>query len=659
MKSIESKAINTIRFLSVDAIEKAKSGHPGLPMGGASMAYVLWSKVLKHNPAEPKWPNRDRFVLSAGHGSMLLYSLLHLFGYDLSLEDLKEFRQWGSKTPGHPEYGHTPGVETTTGPLGQGFANAVGMAIAEERLAAEFNRPKLKLVDHYTYVYAGDGCLMEGISSEAASLAGHLGLAKLICLYDDNKITIDGSTDIAFTEDVQKRFEAYGWQVLKVADGEDTEAIASALEEAKKDKERPSLIMVRTIIGYGSPAKQGKSSAHGSPLGGEEVLKTKENLGWPIEPTFLVPDEVREHFALKQKELAQDYQKWLDIFALYRKEYPLETRKWQDWHEHKLPLGLKDKEAFHVFPKPMATRALSGNILEVLSNNLDNLMGGSADLSPSNNSFLKEKGEFQKDLRQANNIHYGVREHAMGAISNGLVVHGGLRSFTATFLVFADYMKPAIRMAALSKLPSIFVFTHDSVAVGEDGPTHQPIEHLLMLRSIPNLHVLRPADGRETAQAWLHALERKDGPTAIILTRQGLPQLAGTGKEALKGAYIIGEETSRPDLIILASGSELALALEAKEILIEKDLDVRIVSMISWELFDAQPASYKEKILPKEIEKKIALEAGHPFGWERYVGSQGLVKAIDDFGYSAPGSLVLEKLGFTPQAVADLILAYI
>ncbi len=659
MKTVEEKAVNTIRFLSVDAIEKAKSGHPGLPMGGATMAYVLWSEFLKHNPAASLWPDRDRFILSAGHGSMLLYSLLHLFGYGLTLEDLKEFRSFASKTPGHPEYGHTVGVETTTGPLGQGFANAVGMAIAEERLAAEFNRPGFNIVDHYTYVYAGDGCLMEGISAEAASLAGHLGLGKLICLYDDNEITIDGPTGISFSEDVGMRFEACNWQVISVADGEDREAIREAIAKAKKETNKPSLLMIKTIIGFGSPGKQGKSAAHGSPLGEEEVRKTKENLGWPPKPSFFIPEDVQKHFEALSRKGQESYQEWLKLFNEYKEKYPQEAKKWEEWHSGKIAPQLKEEASLWKYDKKVATRAASGAVLQTISQHVPNLMGGSADLTPSTVTFLKEKGVFQKDNPAGNNIHYGVREHAMGAISNGLILHGGLKSFTATFLVFSDYMKPAIRMAALSKVPSIFVFTHDSVAVGEDGPTHQPIEHLAMLRSIPNLHVLRPADGRETAAAWLHALERQEGPTAIILTRQGVQQLAGTGLAAHKGAYPVGRDSDNPDVILLASGSEVGLAVEVQALLADKDVDARVVSMISWELFRAQPADYREKILPAAMEKRIAIEAGHPIGWESFVGDRGLVKGIADYGFSAPGAVVLEKLGFTAPALTKMVLDYL
>lgn len=659
MKTIEEKAVNTIRFLSVDAIEKAKSGHPGLPMGGATMAYVLWSEFLKHNPAASLWPDRDRFILSAGHGSMLLYSLLHLFGYGLTLEDLKEFRSFASKTPGHPEYGHTVGVETTTGPLGQGFANGVGMAIAEERLAAEFNRPGFEIVDHYTYVYAGDGCLMEGITAEAASLAGHLGLGKLICLYDDNEITIDGPTSITFSEDVGMRFKAYGWQVISVADGEDREAIKKAIAEARKEKEKPSLLMIKTVIGFGSPNKQGKSAVHGSPLGEEEVRRSKENLGWPLEPSFHVPEDVQKHFEALSRKGQDDYKKWLNLFKGYKEKYPEEAARWEEWQASKVSPLLKEEASLWEHDKKMATRASSGAVLQTISRHIPNLMGGSADLTPSTVTFLKEKGIFQKGSRQGNNIHYGVREHAMGAISNGLVLHGGLKSFTATFLVFSDYMKPAIRMAALSKVPSIFVFTHDSVAVGEDGPTHQPIEQLAMLRSIPNLHVLRPADGRETAAAWLHALERKEGPSAIILTRQNVPQLDGTGLIAHKGGYILGQDSGEPDVILLASGSEVSLAMEVKKLLEDNDVDARVVSMMSWELFLAQPVDYREKVLPPTVKKRVAIEAGHPIGWESFVGGQGLVKGISGYGFSAPGALVLEKLGFTAPALTKMVLAYL
>ena len=647
MQSIDELCVNTIRFLSVEAIEKAKSGHPGLPLGGAAMAYALWSGQLKHDPAVPDWPDRDRFVLSAGHGSMLLYALLHLSGYDLPLEEIKSFRQWGSRTPGHPEYGVTPGVEVTTGPLGQGFAAAVGMAIAEVRLAAEFNRPGYAVVDHYTYIYAGDGCMMEGITSEAASLAGHLKLNKLICLYDDNRITIDGTTEITFTEDVGKRFEAYGWQVLRVEQGNDTGAVAEAIEKARRS-ERPTLIAVRTEIGYGSPQKQGRPEAHGAPLGEEEIRRTKENLGWPLEPSFLVPDKVKTHFAGIRKKLAAQRGSWDRLMEAYRLEYPELASRWESWHSRQLPEALLDDPALWSFEKPVATRVASGEVLQVLAKHLPNLIGGSADLKGSTGSYLRERGDFQAVNPQGSNIAFGVREHAMGTILAGMALHGGLRPFGSTFFVFSDYMKPSLRLAALMGAPVIFVFTHDSIAVGEDGPTHQPVEQLAGLRAIPDLDLLRPADGRETAAAWLHALSRTGGPTALVLTRQGLPLLPGSGREALKGAYVISPENNGPtDLIIIASGSEVSLALQAGALLEERGFSVRVVSMVSWELFERQEESYRKQILPDAVENRLVVEAASPMGWERYAGRRGCIIGLTGFGASAPGAFLMEKMGFT------------
>ncbi len=655
MNAIEEKAINAIRFLAVDAVEKANSGHPGLPMGGAAMAYTLWSGFLKHCPEDPGWPDRDRFVLSAGHGSMLLYALLHLFGYGLSMEELKNFRQWGSKTPGHPEYGHTPGVETTTGPLGQGFANAVGMAIAERRLAAEFNREGYPLVDHHTYVYAGDGCMMEGITSEAASLAGHLQLAKLICLYDDNDITIDGSTDLAFTEDTGKRFEAYGWQVLKVEEGNRVELLTEAIAEAKQEVNRTSLLMVKTKIGYGSPNKQGTADAHGAPLGKEEVALTRENLGWPAEPTFYVPPEVNEHFAKIGEILTAKKEEWSALFADYRREYLEMAEQWDSWFSGQVPEELvEDSRLWQFEDKPLATRAASGQVMQVLAEHLPNMIGGSADLNASTKTYLKGFGDFQADNISGSNINFGVREHAMGAILSGLSLHGGLRPFGSTFLVFFDYMKPAVRLASMMQLPVTFVYTHDSVAVGEDGPTHQPVEHLANLRSIPHLHVLRPADGVETSAAWLHALQRRCGPSALILSRQKLPQLSSSGKGALKGGYVIGaEKSSGLDLILIASGSEVSPALKAQEKLQDEGYSVRVVSMISRELFLAQEEDYREEVLPAAAEKRIVIEAALPMGWEDIAGSKGAIIGLDDFGASAPGDLVLEKRGICVENIVN------
>jgi transketolase len=653
LKNTDQLAVNTIRFLAVDAVEKANSGHPGLPMGGAAIAYTLWSRFLKHCPDCPDWKDRDRFVLSAGHGSMLLYSLLHLYGYGLALDELKKFRQWGSRTPGHPEFGHTPGVETTTGPLGQGFANAVGMAIAERRLAAKFNRSDYPIVDHYTYVYVGDGCMMEGITSEAASLAGHLGLGKLICLYDDNKITIDGGTEIAFTEDVSKRFEAYGWQVLKVSDGNKVEAIAEAIAAARQNLEQPSLIMVRTSIGYGSPNKQDSPDAHGAPLGADEVLLTKKNLGWPLEPKFFVPEEVSTDLANQHKQLQARKEKWDELLASYGLKYPDLLIAWQEWHSGETPPPLeKDSRLWDYGEKAAATRALSGQVMQVLFEYLPNMIGGAADLNASTKTRLKSSSDFQANNPSGSNINFGVREHAMGGILSGLALHGGLRPFGSTFLVFFDYMKPSVRLAAMMGLPVAYVYTHDSVAVGEDGPTHQPIEQLANLRSIPNLQVLRPADGRETAAAWLHALQRRCGPSALILSRQNLPQLTGTGQEALKGGYIVSREKgSHPDLILIASGSELHLAFEAQQRLQEDGHSVRVVSMVSRELFLAQDEAYRETVLPGNVERRILIEAALPMGWDKIVGPKGKVIGIEEFGASAPGEIVLEKKGITAAAI--------
>ncbi|MBM4236780.1 MAG: transketolase [Firmicutes bacterium] len=655
MKNIDQLAVNTIRFLAVDAVEKANSGHPGLPMGGAAMAYTLWSRFLKHCPDCPDWKDRDRFVLSAGHGSMLIYALLHLYGYGLSLEELQDFRQWGSRTPGHPEYRHTPGVETTTGPLGQGFANAVGMAIAEKRLAAEFNRPGFAIVDHYTYVYAGDGCMMEGITSEAASLAGHLGLCKLICLYDDNQITIDGGTELAFTEDVGKRFEAYGWQVMKVNEGNNPETLEKAISVAKQNQEQPSLIMVRTSIGYGSPNKQGSSEAHGAPLGADEVLLTKNNLGWPAEPEFYVPDEVYAHLADQRKQLKAVKEKWDELLDAYGREYPDLLKSWHEWHSGEVsPALTEDNRLWDFSEKAAATRSLSGEIMQVLFEYLPNLIGGSADLNASTKTRIKNSPDFQKDNPAGSNIHFGVREHAMGGILSGLALHGGLRPFGSTFLVFFDYMKPAVRLAAMMGLPVTYVYTHDSVAVGEDGPTHQPIEQLANLRSIPNLHLLRPADGRETAAAWLHAVQRRCGPSALILSRQNLPQLPGTSKEALKGGYIVSrEKADQPDIILIATGSELQLALEAQQKLQEQGYALRVVSMICRELFLVQDKAYRDSVLPPKADKRILIEAALPIGWEAIIGPHGVVIGIERFGASAPGDVALKEMGITTDTLVE------
>lgn len=652
MKSVEQLSVNTIRILSAEAVERAKSGHPGMPMGAAPTAYTLWAKHMKHNPSNPQWSDRDRFALSGGHASMLIYSLLHLFGYGLTIDDIKNFRQFNSKTPGHPEYGHTIGVETTTGPLGQGFATGVGMAIAEAHLAAKFNRPGYNIVDHYTYVLAGDGCMMEGISSEAASLAGTLKLSKLIVLYDSNQISIEGSTDIAFTEDVGKRFEAYGWQVIVVEDGNDIDAIGKAIEEAKADTDRPSLIEVKTEIGYGCPDKQGTASAHGEPLGAENLKKTKEFLGWKWDEPFYVPSEVRQHMEdIKQQGQKQE-EEWNKLWESYKKEYPELSEEWELWHDDKLPVDLLNDEDFWKFDGDMATRAASGKVINRLSKLIPNLIGGSADLAPSTKTIMEDRGHFSAEDRTGSNMHFGVREHAMAAIGNGMALHGGLRPYVSTFFVFSDYMKGGMRLSALMGLPLIYVLTHDSIGVGEDGPTHQPVEHLAALRSMPNMTVFRPADPKETAAGWYTALTRKNSPTALVLTRQNLPLYDETGKDALKGGYILKDsEGETPDIILMASGSEVELIYEAQKVLKEKGIDARVVSMPSWELFEEQSCEYKEKVLPSQVKARLAVEAGCELGWHKYVGLDGDVIAINSFGASGPADILFEEFGFTVQNV--------
>jgi len=654
MNRIEQLCINTIRVLSAEAIEKAKSGHPGMPLGAAPMAYTLWARHMKHNPCNPKWVNRDRFVLSAGHASMLIYSLLHLFGYGLTIEDIKSFRQFGSKTPGHPEYGHTPGVETTTGPLGQGFANAVGMALAEAYLAAKFNRPGYNVVDHYTYVIAGDGCMMEGISYEAASLAGTLGLGKLIVLYDSNSISIEGPTDIAFREDVGKRFEAQGWQVLKVEDGNDIEAIDKAIAQAKAETTKPSLIIVKTQIAYGCPAKQGSASAHGEPLGEENIRQMKEYLGWPSEEPFYVPPEVREHMNTLIEKGKKAEHEWNALWEAYSKEYPELAREWEIWHSDTLPVDLLEDDEFWKFEKKTATRNASGEVINRLAKVIPNLIGGSADLAPSNKTIMKGRGDFSAEDRTGSNLHFGVREHAMAAIANGMALHGGLRVYVATFFVFSDYMKAAMRLSAMMGLPVIYVLTHDSIGVGADGPTHQPVEHLAALRSMPNMTVFRPADAKETAAGWYVALTNRTGPTALVLTRQDVPLYQETSKEALKGAYILlDSEKDTPDIILIASGSEVQLVYEAHKVLKEKGIDARVVSMPSWELFEKQPEEYKQKVLPDAVKVRLAVEAGSSLGWHRYVGWQGDVIALDRFGASGKADVLFREFGFTVDRVVE------
>ena len=652
--------INTIRFLAVDAVEQAKSGHPGMPMGAAPMAYVLWTRHLRHNPRDPKWPNRDRFILSAGHGSMLLYALLHLTGYELPMEELQRFRQWGSRTPGHPEYGLTPGVETTTGPLGQGFANAVGMAIAEQYLAAHFNREGFPLFDHFTYVIASDGDLMEGISHEAASLAGHLGLGKLIVLYDDNDISIDGPTDITFTEDVGARFEAYGWHVQHVGDGNDLAAIDAALWQARAESERPSLIIVRTHIGYGSPNKQDTAAVHGAPLGPEEVHLTKQNLGWPEDKTFYVPAEVYRHMRQAVARGQQWQAEWEALHARYREAYPAEAAELDRWLKRQLPPGWDEGLPVFEAGKAVATRNASGAVLDVLAARLPELIGGSADLAESNKTHPRGREAFSRDNRKGGYIHFGVREHAMAAICNGLSLHG-LRAYASTFLIFSDYLRPALRLSALMEQPVIYVFTHDSIGLGEDGPTHQPVEHLASLRAIPHVVVLRPADATETVEAWKVALERRDGPTVLVLTRQGVPvldrQQLAPAEGVRRGAYVLKEAQGALQAILLASGSEVHVALAAAEQLEAEGIGTRVVSVPSWELFDRQEATYREAVLPASVTVRVAVEAGVGQGWERLVGCQGRIVSLERFGASAPGKVLFEKFGFTPARVAGEVQA--
>jgi transketolase len=656
--SIEQLAINTIRTLSIDAIEQANSGHPGITMGAAPMAYVLWTKLMKHNPANPSWFNRDRFVLSAGHGSMLLYSLLHLCGYPIELSDIKQFRQWNSITPGHPEYGHTPGVEATTGPLGQGIGMAVGMAMAERHLAAIYNRPGHTIIDHYTYVLCGDGDLMEGISSEAASLAGHLKLGRLIVLYDSNQISLDGETSHAFTDDIAKRFEAYGWQYMRVEDGNDIQAIYEAIDQARKEQERPTLIEIRTVIGYGSPNKAGKSDVHGAPLGSEEVKRVKKAYGWPGEEPFYVPEAVRELFAEVKRRGEQEEAAWLEKLRAYEEAHPQLAAQLKLAINGQLPAGWDDEiPSYSVSDKAIATRSASGEILNAIARRLPTLIGGSADLASSNKTLLKGEETFRAPDYTGRNIWFGVREHAMGAALNGMLLHGGVRVYGGTFLVFSDYLRPAIRLAAIMKLPVVYVFTHDSIAVGEDGPTHEPIEHLPSLRAIPGLYVLRPADANETAAAYRFAVQKADGPVAMILTRQNLPILEGTKERAPdyfeKGAYILSEPQEYPQGILLATGSEVSLALRAQQQLLSEGYPVRVVSMPSWELFERQDQSYRDSVLPPSITARLAIEMARPLGWERYVGDKGAILGIDTFGASAPGERVMKEFGFTVEHVVE------
>lgn len=656
---LDQLCINTIRLLAVDAVQKANSGHPGMPMGSAPMAYILWTRFLKHNPSNPSWPNRDRFVLSAGHGSMLLYSLLHLTGYDMPMAELQQFRQWGSKTPGHPEHWLVPGIETTTGPLGQGFGNGVGMGIAQKYLAAHFNRPGHEIVDYKIYAIAGDGCLMEGVSSEAASLAGHLQLDNLVYFYDDNHISIEGDTKLAFTEDRAKRFEAYGWFVQKLADGNDLEAIDAAIRAAQAERGRPSIIMVRTHIGYGSPNKHDTAEAHGTALGVEEVKLTKQNLGWPLEPPFLVPDEARSHFRLALEKGAKAEAEWKTKLDAYRQAFPDLAAEWDRFVKGELPPGWQAKiPTFSHTDKPMATRQASGKVLNALSPVLPTLLGGAADLAPSTDTLIKGEKDFEAGNYGGRNFHFGVREHGMGAALNGMAL-SGLIPYGATFFVFMDYMRPTVRLAALMRAHTIFVYTHDSVFLGEDGPTHEPIEHLAGCRIIPQLSSIRPADANETAVAWRVAIEHQDGPVALMLTRQVLPIIDRTkyaSAEGLaKGAYILADAQGKtPELILIATGSEVAPTLEAYEKLAAEGIAVRLVSMPSWDLFEKQPQEYKDQVFPPSVTTRLAVEAGVPFGWDKYVGPHGAVHGINRFGASAPWKVIAEKLGFTGAHIAKL-----
>ena len=654
---LDELSINTIRFLAVDMVQKANSGHPGAPMGQAPMAYVLWDRFLKHNPYDPKWPDRDRFILSSGHASAMLYALLHLTGYALSLEELKQFRQWGSLTPGHPEYGVVPGVETTTGPLGQGFANAVGMAIGERWLAQHYNRPGYEIINHYTYAIVSDGDLMEGVSSEAASFAGTLHLEKLICLYDDNKITIEGSTNITFTENVAQRFEAYGWNVIGPIDGMDVTSVSTAILAAQAQKSKPSIIICRTVIGYGSPNKAGKAACHGEPLGVEEVRLTKQNLNWPYEETFTIPLEVLTHFRHAQARGQLKQQEWETQMAAYRKVYPQEVRQLAEDLGGNLPSGWEhDLSAmFNSSNKPIATREASGLIMNAIAKKVHSFTGGSADLAPSTKTLLKDRGDFGFEDKVDHNMHFGIREHAMGAIANGMSLHGGTIPYTATFMIFYDYMRPPIRLAALMGIRVIYVFTHDSIGVGEDGPTHQPIEQLMGMRLVPNLVTIRPADATETAEAWKVAVERRNGPTALVLSRQNLPVLdrttLGPASSLQKGGYILWQSTATPEVILIATGSEVHIALEAGKALEQKGISARVVSLPSWELFEAQPTAYRNEVLPPNITARISIEAGVTLGWERYVGQRGIAVGLSRFGASAPGNIIYEKLGLTVQRV--------
>jgi transketolase len=648
---VDNLSINTLRVLSAEAVEKANSGHPGLPLGAAPMAYTLWGKVMNHNPENPNWMDRDRFILSAGHGSILLYSLLHLFGYGVNIDDIKNFRQIDSSTPGHPEYGHTKGVEATTGPLGQGISNGVGMAMAEAHLAAKFNRDDYKLIDHFTYLIASDGDLMEGISYEAASLAGALELGKLIVLYDSNSITIEGGTDLVFAEDVGKRFEALGWEVHEVEDGNDTEKILEKINLAKENLDKPSLIKITTKIGYGS-VKEGSEEAHGAPLGEENVDKLKEFLDWK-EDAFTVPEEVKSHMETLRSKGREQEDNWNKMFDEYKIKYPELAKEFESWVDLELPLDYFNSDEYWKFDKDMATRKASGIVINRIAEKLANLVGGSADLAPSTKTYMDSRHSFSRENYGGSNLHFGVREHAMAGIVNGMNLHGGIRAYGATFFIFSDYMKPSMRLAALMGIPSIYVLTHDSIGVGEDGPTHQPIEQLAMLRSVPNFVTFRPADARETAAGWVTALTRIDAPTALILTRQSLPLLEGTGQEALKGGYILRKEKENLDIVLLATGSEVQLIYKAAEELEKEGIGARVVSMPSWEIFEKQDKEYKEAVIPRNVRKRLAVEAGAELGWHKYVGLDGEVISMTTFGASGPGDEVFKKFNFTVEHVVE------
>lgn len=655
MSNIDNLSVNAIRVLSADAVQKANSGHPGLPLGAAAIGYELWANHLNHNPKNPSWENRDRFVLSGGHGSTLLYSLLHLFGYGLTLDDLKNFRQWGSKTPGHPEYGVTTGVEASTGPLGAGMAMAVGMAMAETHLAAKFNKEGYPVVDHYTYVLGGDGCMMEGINYEAFSLAGTLKLNKLIVLYDSNKISIEGNTDIAFTEDVPARFKAMGFKVLEVKDGNDISEIGKAIEEAKENKESPSFIKINTKIGFGSP-KEGSADVHGAPLGADNIIAMKKTLGWPSEEPFFVPDEVYENYKAKAENLAKKEEEWNKLFKDYCEKFPEMKSLWDEYKDETKAGKLLDDEDFWSYDeKADATRNLSGKVLNKLSAKLPTLFGGSADLAPSNKSYVNGAGDYSAENYAGRNVHFGVRELAMTGIGNGLVLHG-LKAYVSTFFVFSDYVKPMARLASLMEIPLTFILTHDSIGVGEDGPTHEPIEQLAEFRAMPNFNVFRPADATETIAAWYSAVTSKETPTALVLTRQNLPQLAGSSKEALKGGYVVADSSKEtPDAIIIASGSEVSLSIEVKEALAKEGVDVRVVSMPCMDIFEKQSLEYKEKVLPKAVRARVAVEALSEFGWGKYVGLDGKTVCLDRFGASAPAGVLFKEFGFTVDNVVKTV----